>query len=1184
MSQFTEAVLHNKIRPSSIHESVVQDSHICQSDILQLYGQIPDLCRTCSSDFPGGMPLDNRNSLSHSAYQAKVDQGEPFGDPGANSGMSGMTPDLLGHRMAFNDPPYSGLPPDAFSSSWKSAVSNASGHSQFSPFNQASSRPVGLQSAPFGNRINTNCGFYGANSTPSVNNSSTETATEGIFPEEGTGPAWCATAWSENLVTGSDVHAWDKPLTSLRCREGGPESIIPGSDSERAWRYRTSSDSGRVSPHKRNSGATRSRQGSQRRRGRTLSGGSSTSADGFNGINLPSGQAFDAGDFDMPAKEPTPATSVLSTSAQPHDLGHSDSSPMSDPTYQPLGTSSKKLREASYLTPPHDSSLSMQDTDLSQSKLGVLGQPSSPVDEKLLPNSSRLWSSSAPIDSHAAGDGHGISSGDRFVYSEEPFFNQFRPLTSDQCTQHDVLLGTRGLGHAQAFGRKQVDFAYGMEFPTDEKTDFHSDEHLWLYEDPQGRVQGEFGDAQMQSWLLAGRYFTTSLRIRRKCDDTFSTLADYIKLFGRTPFVPGPRIPPLRGAITQEMIIQVRALLAIQQRAVLTAVNGPLDIRHQIPSTIPLSTGFNSTTSAVVDSSDGDKYPKINVPGSVGSNMQMDLKNGLTSLCGMSLSGWDADSSQRQQELPQLMMLKRLMQNLNPGGGGSGGGAPLNSLAILNTISDILAKTKPESRDAVLSGTTRPLNFNPAFSAPVQFADVCNGLQQSQALALAQLLSAASLNAPGCFGWPQGTHPADLAASVNQSPTSVGGLPTLTPAVGIPNDGFQPSAAPSVGVDPTKTASDVSAGVQSFDPVDTPTSATVVKAGGAANKNGKSSKKALRKQLRQNGAPAASELLDPNADDKPSSSQSSSTATRSVSQSGSTSSQSSLWASSAEFPMDGIATAATSGCSSSRQPLAVSANKQSQVCTKTTSSAKTGTLATNFLTGKSGAKTLGQPQGRPFKQQQTASHPETMKAKKQPSSPTKSPNALGSGLRKKGKKQQLEANEPVPGRANPRKVSKKSGGCTTQGSGDNANSEELTALIQWVQSMLAGIELREKVDIPTFVELLTTIDAPYEVESMLLAYIGNSSRSMQFVKEFLDRRHSCWQLHRKQLETAEAKGSAKKNSSHSSGTSRTEDGNMKDSFNKTYADSGEPQTESPWQQIKPKGGSNRKAKKAKQLS
>uniref|UniRef100_A0A0X3Q1A0 GYF domain-containing protein n=1 Tax=Schistocephalus solidus TaxID=70667 RepID=A0A0X3Q1A0_SCHSO len=662
MSQFTEAVLHNKIRPSSIHESVVQDSHICQSDILQLYGQIPDLCRTCSSDFPGGMPLDNRNSLSHSAYQAKVDQGEPFGDPGANSGMSGMTPDLLGHRMAFNDPPYSGLPPDAFSSSWKSAVSNASGHSQFSPFNQASSRPVGLQSAPFGNRINTNCGFYGANSTPSVNNSSTETAAEGIFPEEGTGPAWCATAWSENLVTGSDVHAWDKPLTSLRCREGGPESIIPGSDSERAWRYRTSSDSGRVSPHKRNSGATRSRQGSQRRRGRTLSGGSSTSADGFNGINLPSGQAFDAGDFDMPAKEPTPATSVLSTSAQPHDLGHSDSSPMSDPTYQPLGTSSKKLREASYLTPPHDSSLSMQDTDLSQSKLGVLGQ---------------------------------------------------------------------------------VDFAYGMEFPTDEKTDFHSDEHLWLYEDPQGRVQGEFGDAQMQSWLLAGRYFTTSLRIRRKCDDTFSTLADYIKLFGRTPFVPGPRIPPLRGAITQEMIIQVRALLAIQQRAVLTAVNGPLDIRHQIPSTIPLSTGFNSTTSAVVDSSDGDKYPKINVPGSVGSNMQMDLKNGLTSLCGMSLSGWDADSSQRQQELPQLMMLKRLMQNLNPGGGGSGGGAPLNSLAILNTISDILAKTKPESRDAVLSGTTRPLNFNPAFSAPVQFADVCNGLQQSQALALAQLLSAA---------------------------------------------------------------------------------------------------------------------------------------------------------------------------------------------------------------------------------------------------------------------------------------------------------------------------------------------------------------------------------------------------------------------------------------------------------
>ncbi|VDN18705.1 unnamed protein product [Dibothriocephalus latus] len=137
------------------------------------------------------------------------------------------------------------------------------------------------------------------------------------------------------MVTNSNAHAWDKPFASPRCREGGREPILPANDSERAWRYRTSSDSGRVSPHKRNS-------------------------------------------------------------------------------------------------------------------------PSSPVDENLLQNSSRLWSSSAPMDSNAAGDGHSTNSGDRIVYSEEPLFNQFRPLTSDQCKQHDVLLGAGGLGQTQTFGREQV--------------------------------------------------------------------------------------------------------------------------------------------------------------------------------------------------------------------------------------------------------------------------------------------------------------------------------------------------------------------------------------------------------------------------------------------------------------------------------------------------------------------------------------------------------------------------------------------------------------------------------------------------------------------------------------------------------------------------------------------------------
>lgn len=51
-----------------------------------------------------------------------------------------------------------------------------------------------------------------------------------------------------------------------------------------------------------------------------------------------------------------------------------------------------------------------------------------------------------------------------------------------------------------------------------------SDDQLWYYEDPQGHIQGEFSSAQMLNWLLAGRYFTAGLRLRRKCDDAFSSL------------------------------------------------------------------------------------------------------------------------------------------------------------------------------------------------------------------------------------------------------------------------------------------------------------------------------------------------------------------------------------------------------------------------------------------------------------------------------------------------------------------------------------------------------------------------------------------------------------------------------------------------------------------------------------
>lgn len=45
---------------------------------------------------------------------------------------------------------------------------------------------------------------------------------------------------------------------------------------------------------------------------------------------------------------------------------------------------------------------------------------------------------------------------------------------------------------------------------------------------------------------------------------------------------------------------------------------------------------------------------------------------------------------------------------------------------------------------------------------------------------------------------------------------------------------------------------------------------------------------------------------------------------------------------------------------------------------------------------------------------------------------------------------------------------------------------------------------------------------------MLVAYLGSSPRSEQFVREFLDRRHTCWQLHRKRVEEMQSDSKLKK--------------------------------------------------------
>ncbi|KAG1714710.1 GRB10-interacting GYF protein 2 [Nymphon striatum] len=53
----------------------------------------------------------------------------------------------------------------------------------------------------------------------------------------------------------------------------------------------------------------------------------------------------------------------------------------------------------------------------------------------------------------------------------------------------------------------------------------HENAFKWLYQDPQGKIQGPFLSAEMSEWFNAG-YFSMTLLVRRGCDDKFMQLGE----------------------------------------------------------------------------------------------------------------------------------------------------------------------------------------------------------------------------------------------------------------------------------------------------------------------------------------------------------------------------------------------------------------------------------------------------------------------------------------------------------------------------------------------------------------------------------------------------------------------------------------------------------------------------------
>ncbi|VUZ53414.1 unnamed protein product [Hymenolepis diminuta] len=142
-----------------------------------------------------------------------------------------------------------------------------------------------------------------------------------------------------------------------------------------------------------------------------------------------------------------------------------------------------------------------------------------------------------------------------FSQKLHPYHHQ-RPSTSDQYTQHNTLAGTfRGYP-----GVTTATYNFDQQQQAQQQFQNREDDCIWYYQDPNGRIQGGFSSEQMASWFAAGRYFTPQLLIRRKCDDTLSTLQSYIDIYGEVPFGSKVKVPPVRGGITPDLITYYRTI------------------------------------------------------------------------------------------------------------------------------------------------------------------------------------------------------------------------------------------------------------------------------------------------------------------------------------------------------------------------------------------------------------------------------------------------------------------------------------------------------------------------------------------------------------------------------------------------------------------------------------------------
>ncbi|GAA52211.1 PERQ amino acid-rich with GYF domain-containing protein 2 [Clonorchis sinensis] len=693
------------------------------------------------------------------------------------------------------------------------------------------------------------------------------------------------------------------------------------------------------------------------------------------------------------------------------------------------------------------------------------------------------------------------------------------------------------------------------------------DEHMWLYEDPQGRTQGSFSDAQMNDWLLAGIYFTPNLRIRRKCDNTFSTLADYTRLFGRIPFVPGPRISPIRGGITPPTLNALPKSVSVEHPSSNDLVDGVSSsgLQHSVglsstsQSSIPISVSYVISPKAIKSYLSASYYQLLV------SRSIVECLHGTTVASAMLFHGPFRDTILRTSSMCVNSSLPVLQSR-----------SQVNSLS--NALSGLT--TSIESDSHLIGNTGHLVNGTSAF------------------MALASLLSMnptlASL-ALSFSGHSTGGHNPDLAAAA----LSPGFLSALAQYLNVQphSSNHQPTSPMQQLAETAQLAAQLAALAGAHSPDQTPMQpeqalalaqlviSQVVTDSGHDPETDTIDRR-LDKSINDESA-ARSHSLAHTGDDTRQDQQShwpplfsTSSATRSSPRFGD-----------GRYPTKSGRDASTHGDhrdGQSRVPVGFPTRQHQSKTPVQTTSTRTSTGKSKHSNGavfQSVQTTEPMPYTSPTNQSTWRSagdvtedchgkdgHPERNRGTATQLPSSRAPPTIGQWAHKVKQTSLKPASQVTRtvtenGRAttcvtntSPNTANKSTGlsanhnnrAATNQSAAstnftrspvksisyqsetkasksasrsdqfsarppndsDRTAQEELERLTSWCQTRLSSVPLREKVDIPTVVELLATLDAPYEVERMVQTFMGESARTSLFVKDFLDRRRPFWQLHR----------------------------------------------------------------------